>query len=321
LLAAYSRRPTRARGVVPSTLSDVRIGIFIDAQDVQTFIDRVRTTKDAGFTSAWAPQIFGLDALTTLAMAGREVPDIALGTAVVPTYPRHPMTLGIQALTTQSAIGGRLTLGIGLSHQIVVENMWGISFDKPVRHMREYLAALMPLLRDKSVSFDGETLKAMGQLQLAKDIPPPAVLVAALGSLMLKLAGTVTDGTITWMTGPKTVGSHIVPHLTAAADAAGKPAPRVVVGLPVAVTDDEQSARELASRVFSIYGHLPSYRAMLDREGAEGPEHVAIVGDESSVRAQIEDLFTQGATELMAAPFFEQERTLELLASFAAERR
>lgn len=298
-------------------LLDVRIGIFIDAQDVDSFVERVRTTKDAGFPSAWAPQIFGLDALTALAVAGREVPDIALGTAVVPTYPRHPMTLGIQALTTQVATGGRLTLGIGLSHQIVVENMWGISFAKPARHMKEYLSALMPLLGDKAVSYDGETLKAMGQLQLSKDIPPPSVIVAALGPVMLKLAGTITDGTITWMTGPKTVGSHIVPHLTEAADAAGKPAPRIVVGLPVAVTDDEGAARELASRVFSVYGHLPSYRAMLDREGAEGPEHVAIVGDESSVRAQIEHVFTQGATELMAAPFFEQERTLALLAGLS----
>jgi alkanesulfonate monooxygenase SsuD/methylene tetrahydromethanopterin reductase-like flavin-dependent oxidoreductase (luciferase family) len=131
---------------------------------------------------------------------------------------------------------------------------------------------------------------------------------------MLHLAGTQTDGTITWMTGPKTVGSHIVPHLTRAADEAGRPSPRVIVALPVAVADDEAAARERASRAFAIYGGLPSYRAMLDREGAEGPADVAIVGDAASVRAQIEQVFAQGATEFVASPFHETERTLEVVA-------
>jgi F420-dependent oxidoreductase-like protein len=178
----------------------------------------------------------------------------------------------------------------------------------------------MPLLRDKNASFSGETITAMGQLTLAEDIPAPPVLVAALGPRMLNIAGTLADGTITWMTGPKTVGAHIVPHITQAADEAGKPSPQVVVGLPVAVTDDENAARELAAKVFAIYGYLPSYRAMLDREGAEGPPNIVIAGNESSVRAQIEHVFTQGATELMAAPFFEQERTMALLAELATGR-
>jgi F420-dependent oxidoreductase-like protein len=297
----------------------MRIGVFIDANAVDAFVERVRAVHDAGFRSVWAPQIFGLDALTAIAVAGREVPDVEFGTGVVPTYPRHPMTLAIQALTTQSATNGRLSLGIGLSHKMVVENMWGISFDKPARHMEEYLSALLPMLRDKTASYTGETITAMGQLTIAAEVPAPQVLVAALGPRMLKLAGTLTDGTITWMTGPKTVGSHIVPHITRAADEASKPSPRVVVGLPVAVTDDESAARELAAKVFAVYGYLPSYRAMLDREGAEGPPSIVVVGNESSVRAQIEHVFTQGATELMAAPFFEQDRTLALLADLAAE--
>jgi F420-dependent oxidoreductase-like protein len=298
----------------------VRIGIFIDSMDVDDFVARVRTCHEAGFPSVWAPQIFGLDALTALAIAGREVPDIALGTAVVPTYPRHPMMLATQALTTQIATGGRLRLGIGLSHKPVVESMWGISFDKPVRHMREYLSALMPFLQAKSGGFKGETLTAMGQLTVSADIPAPPVLIAALGPQMLKVAGALADGTITWMTGPKTVGAHIVPHITQAADEAGKPSPQVVVGLPIAVTEDENAAREAAASVFQVYGFLPSYRAMLDREGLEGPANIAIVGDESSVRAQIEHVFTQGATELLAVPYFEEERTTALLTQMAAGR-
>ncbi len=291
------------------------IGVFIDSHSLDDFIKDVRSVKDAGFGSAWAPQVFGLDTLTALAVAGAEVAGINLGTAVVPTYPRHPSALGQQALTVQAATGGRLSLGIGLSHKVVVENMWGISFEKPARHMREYLSALMPLLRDKSVSFEGATLKSMVGLQGGADIPAPPVLVAALGPKMLEIAGTLADGTITWMTGHQTVGSHIAPTIAKAASAAGKPAPRVVVALPVAVTEDIGAARELASRAFAIYGHLPSYRAMLDREGAEGPANVVIAGDAASVRAQIEEVFAAGATEFVGVPFYEPKRTLDALAA------
>jgi F420-dependent oxidoreductase-like protein len=196
---------------------------------------------------------------------------------------------------------------------VVVENMWGYSFDRPARHMKEYLSALLPLLRDKAVGFEGETLKAMAQLQIG-DVPAPQVVVAALAPRMLSLAGSVADGTVTWMTGPKTIGSHIVPRIIEAADKAGRPSPRIVVGLPTAVTDDEAAARERASTAFAIYGGLPSYRAMLDKEGAEAPADVAIVGDEASVRAQIEEVFAQGATEFILVPFTERERTLSAVA-------
>jgi F420-dependent oxidoreductase-like protein len=291
----------------------MRVGIFVGTQNLDEFVSDVRTGADMGFAAAWAPQIFGLDALTAIAVAGREVPGIDFGTGVVPVYPQHPLTLAQSALTAQAATGGRLSLGIGLSHQVVVENMWGHSFEKPARYMKEYLAALLPLLRDKAVSFTGESVKAMGQLQTG-DVPPPPVLVAALAPRMLELAGSVTDGTVTWMTGPKTVGGHIVPRLTEAADKAGRPPPRVVVALPTAVTDDEAAARERAANAFVIYGGLPSYRAMLDREGAEGPADVAIVGDEASVRAQIEGIFAEGATEFVLVPFAERERTLAAVA-------
>jgi F420-dependent oxidoreductase-like protein len=291
----------------------VRIGLFVQTQGLDELVADVRTAADMGFASAWTPQIFGLDALTALAVAGREVPGIDFGTAVVPTYTRHPVAMAISALTTQAACNGRLTLGLGLSHQVVVEHMWGYSFDRPARHMREYLSALLPLLRDKSVGFEGETLKAMTQLQIG-DVPAPQVVIAALAPRMLSLAGKVADGTVTWMTGPKTVGAHIVPHVTQAADDAGRPSPRVVVALPTAVTDDESAARERAATAFAIYGSLPSYRAMLDKEGAEGPPDVAIVGDEASVRAQIEEIFAQGATEFVVVPFMDRERTLGAVA-------
>ena len=296
----------------------MRIGIFAGgltgrSSSVAAAIEVAQQAADDGFASLWVPQIFSVDALTTLAVVGHAVPGIQLGTAVVPTYPRHPIALAQQALTVQSASGGRLTLGIGLSHQMVIENMYGYSFEKPVRHMREYLEALMPLLRGEGASVSGEVVTAHAALDFA-DAPAPDVLVAALGPKMLELAATVTAGTITWMTGPVTLAEHTVPTLT---KAAGDRPMRVVTGLPVCVTDDTAGAKELAAKAFEVYGILPSYRAMLDREGAEGPADVAIIGDEAAVRAGVDRLRQAGVTEFAAVEFHpgdaESQRTRELL--------
>jgi F420-dependent oxidoreductase-like protein len=299
----------------------VRIGLYAGdmarVAGIDDFVAHIRQAADEGFATIWAPQTFSFDALTALAVAGREVDGIELGTAVVPTYPRHPMVLAQHALTTQSATAGRLALGIGLSHQIVIEGMFGYSFDRPVRHLREYLSVLMPLVHEGSVECRGETVAANGSVSVPGATPFP-VLVAALGPQMLRLAGSVADGTITWMVGPETLASHVVPSISAAAEAAGRPPPRVVVGLPACVTDDPAAARERAARNFSIYGTLPSYRAMLDREGAAGPEDVAVVGDEEVVGEVLERLAKAGATDMVAAEFGssgERERTRAFLRS------
>jgi len=295
----------------------MRISIFGGEQPtLDAAVEAAGQVEAEGFHGYHVPQIFGLDALTTLAVVGRQVPRIELGTGVVPTYPRHPMMLAAQALTTQMACGGRLLLGIGLSHQVVIESMFGMSFDKPARHMREYLSILMPLLHGEPVAFEGETLSANASLGI-QGVDAPAVAVAALGPLMLKLAGRMTDGTVTWMTGPATLAEHTVPTISAAAAEAGRPAPRIVVGLPVCVTDDVDGARERAAKMFAMYGFLPSYRAMLDREGAEGPADVAIVGDEATVAAGLQRVADAGATDFSAAEFAvdadEKRRTRELL--------
>ena len=293
----------------------MQIGVFGFDQTIEGFEENLRVAADQGFPSYWTPQIFGMDALTGIAVAGRSVPGITVGTSVIPTYPRHPMMLAQQALTTQAAIGGRLALGIGLSHQPVVEGMWGISFDKPVRHMSDYLAILMPLLHDRRVSYAGESLTGRGEIT-----PPPAeappVLVAALGPQMLALTGRVADGTITWMTGPETIRTLTAPTITEAAAGAGRPAPQVVVGLPVCVTDDVDAARARADRDYAIYGQLPSYRAMLDREGAATPADVAIIGTAAEVADRIRALSGCGATTFAASSFGspdEQAATREAL--------
>ena len=302
----------------------MRIGLLVGGGPKTTIDDvvgSIRSAADDGFASAWMSQIFGWDALTVLAVAGREIPDIELGTAVVPTYPRHPFVLAAQALTTSAATGGPLVLAIGLSHQIVIEVVFGLSFEKPARPMREYLSLHLPLLHGQQASFEGETLTArtMGAGE-APGAPPPPVLLAALAPRMLELAGSRADGTVTWMTGPATIEDHIGPNIRAAAEEAGRPAPRIAVGLPVSVTADPDGARESAARTFAVYGQLPSYRAMLDREGAAGPGDVAIVGDEEAVAAGIRRVFEAGGTEFSAAAFGSRDdmkRTRALLVELA----
>ena len=283
--------------------------------------DELQRAADQGFASAWMSNIFGVDALTALAVAGSQVPGIEVGTAVIPTYPRHPAVLAQQALTAALALGpGRLTLGIGLSHQIVIESMYGYSFEKPARHMREYLSVLLPLLDGNPVSVSGSTLSAHIGLSTPRPERVPVVL-AAMAPQMLKLAGEQTDGTILWMTGPATVRDYVVPAITAAASAAGRGRPRVVCILPVFVTDDPAAARAAAAEEFAIYGQLPSYRAMLDKEGAAGPADVAIVGSEDTVAAQITALAEAGVTDFVAIEYArgeERQRTRGLLKKLIA---
>jgi 5,10-methylenetetrahydromethanopterin reductase len=264
--------------------------------------ENLQRAADDGFASAWMSNIFGVDALTALAVAGSQVPGIDVGTAVVPTYPRHPAALAQQARTVAAAVDGRLILGIGLSHKMVIEDMFGYDFSRPILHMREYLAVLLPLLDGQPAAFAGATVRA----NIGLSTPSPGrvpVVVAALGPQMLRLAGEQTDGTVLWMTGPATVRDHVVPVITAAADAAGRPSPRVVCHLPVCVTSDPGNARERAARVFAIYGELPSYRAMLDREGAAGPADVALIGDEDAVGAEVSALAEAGVTDFVAAEY------------------
>lgn len=277
--------------------------------------DSLKKAADDGFASVWMANIFGLDALTALAAAGSGIGGIEMGTAVVPTYPRHPAVLAQQALTTALALDGQLALGIGLSHKIVIEDMYGYSFDAPATHMREYLSILQPALDGEQVNVTGQTMRAAIGLSTPRLGRVP-VLLAAMGPQMLKLCGQRTDGTILWMTGPATVRDYIAPTINAAAQAAGRPAPRVVCVLPVCVTGDPDAARARAAKVFEIYGLLPSYRAMLDREGAAGPADVAIVGDEDTVAGQITALADCGVTDFVAGEFGagpERQRTRELL--------
>jgi F420-dependent oxidoreductase-like protein len=301
----------------------MRIGISVGGSTIDEVVTNAKAAEDAGFSSAWLANIFGIDAMTAIAVAGRETKRIELGTGVVPTYSRHPFYMAQQAMSTQAATNGRFVLGIGLSHQIVIEGILGLSFDKPAKHMREYLTVLNGALENGSVTFAGDLYKVDTSFAPLERMgtTPPSVMIAALAPVMLKLAGSMTDGTITWMTGYQTIESHIVPTMGKAAADAGRPTPRVVAGVPVAVTDDVDAAKEMINQTLQIYGTLPSYRAMLDKEGAAGPADVAILGDEDAVQKGIQRYADAGVTDFHAAVGGAisgqgDTRTLDVLKSF-----
>lgn len=293
---------------------------------IDGLVAQVQRAEAEGFATAWLAQIFGVDAMTAIAIAGRETSRIELGTAVVPTFPRHPVAMAQQALSTQAATRGRFALGIGLSHQVVIENVFGLSFAKPFTHMKEYLEVLAPLIRTGSVTYAGTEFRVAASVSVPQAEPCP-ILLAALAPKMLALAGGLGDGTITWMTGPRTLREYTIPRINEAAARAGRPAPRVAVGLPITVTTDRAAAREAAGRMFQIYGVLPSYRAMLDREGVDGPADVAIAGDEDAVGERLQQLAAMGVTDFVGAPYAAGpdptaalQRTRALLARLAARQ-
>jgi F420-dependent oxidoreductase-like protein len=282
---------------------------------VDQFIGEMKQAEDNGFAFVSVPNIFSMDAITAIALAGRETSRIELATGVVPTPPRHPAALAQQALTAQSACGGRFTLGIGLSHKVVIEDMFGLSYAQPAKQMREYLEVLMPLLEGRPASFQGDVYRVNAGLQLPHGTPVP-VLVAALGPRMLEVTGQLAHGTSTWMTGVKTLGEHTVPTVRRAAEAAGRPAPRILAAIPIALCQDTGKAREVCDNVFAIYGSLPSYRAMLDREGIASPGGVALVGDESELRRGLQRFRDAGVTDFAASLFPADEGALARTAEF-----
>ena len=301
----------------------MRMGIMLGADGVRRDIDGLvaiaKQAEQVGLDEVWLANIFSFDAITTLALIGRETERIGLGTAVTPSYPRHPTAIAQRALTAQAACKWRFTLGVGLSHKLFIEDMLGLSYQRRAAHMREYLQVLMPLVRGETLSYEGEEYRVRG---LRMDIPGSEgmpVLVAALGPAMLKVAGQLADGTSTWMVGPKTMQGHIIPALAAAAEGAGKPAPRVVGGYPIALTAKPDEARAVVGKGLRIYVRMPSYRAMLDREGVGGPQDIAILGDENLLRREIKRLEDMGVTHFNAAIMGVEdgayERTLKFLGS------
>lgn len=304
----------------------MRIGINATAQttrgDVAEAVAHATTAEVDGFANYWLPEhpTGGVDVLTMLTLIGQSVATMELGTAIVPTFPRHPMALAAQALTVNSVIPGRLTLGIGLSHRSMMADL-GMDSARPVRHLIDYLSILGPLLEHGTVDHQGELLSCTATVFTKQD-DPPDVLVAALGAQTLKVAGARTSGTSLAWVGPRTVTEHIVPVLTDAADRAGRVAPRVLSTLPICVTDDPMPARRSLAKTAGWYATLPSYAAMFQQEQVADPVDVAIIGTEAEVEERLHGLAAAGVTDFAASELSttpdERAATRQLLARLAA---
>ncbi|HEX6344953.1 TIGR03564 family F420-dependent LLM class oxidoreductase [Umezawaea sp.] len=290
----------------------MRIGAHLTAaDDIGDFARGAADAAARGLHGAWTnQQPGGWDPLTVLSA----LPDgpAELGTAVVPTYPRHPVALATEALTVQALTGGRLTLGIGPGHAVHVTGALGLPYTSPARHTREYLEVLRPLLRGETVAFRGEHF-TVDTGPLVRATPPP-VLLSALGPRMLAVARDLAEGTIAVWVRPDTVADHLVPSLGDGA--------RVVVTVVVSVTSDPDGLREGVARDFALVGDLPAYRAVLDRGGLAGPADTVVAGDEEHVLAELRRFGDAGATDLVVSAVgtpAERERVLDVAAQLARE--
>jgi len=283
------------------------------------YVRIARDIEARGFNSLWLAHIRSHDAVMAMALAGRETERIEVGTAVTPIQPRHPMALAQQALSASDMAGGRFTLGVGLSHARVIEDMLGLSWTRLAKTMEEYLTVLNPLLHGRAVEFNGDLYQVDISLDIQNPVQPKSTVVAALGPRMLAVAGAHSDGTVLWMTGPRTTETYIEPKISEAARRHNRKPPRIIAGFPVLLTQDETAGREFIAKQLAHYGNLPSYRAMLDREGVAGPADLALVGDEAKLAKDIGRIKDSGATDFISVLIEtgdgSSDRTLDFLQS------
>ena len=299
----------------------MRIGLTGGGTSVDKVVEQAKQAEADGFASLWYASLVTGDPLVAIAIAGRETSTIELGTAVLQTYPCHSLLQANRAASVVDAMGRPgFTLGIGPSHEPLIRGVFGLSYDHPGRSTEEYVRILAGALRGDVVDFDGSDWSAHTAGRMAPVVQPVPVLVSALGPRLLRVAGELADGTVLWMAPPRAIESHIAPQVHAAASAAHRPPPRIVAGLPVAVHDDEAEARSAAAASSAMYAGMANYQRILDIGGAISPADAAIVGDERSVRAQLQGLLDAGATDIWAAVFpvgddkaRSRRRTIELL--------
>ncbi|MFF3215681.1 LLM class F420-dependent oxidoreductase [Streptomyces sp. NPDC002886] len=281
------------------------VGVTLHATGPGNQIDAtVRLAEQAaraGLRSAWFGQTFGADSPQLAAIVGREVPGLQVGTSAIPVFGRHPLIVSSQAQTAQAATHGRYHLGLALGTKLLTEAGFGIPFERPIARLREFLAALRQLTETGTADFHGELLTATtpipGRVPGAE--PPVPLLVAAMGPQALRVTGELADGVLPYLAGPRALAEHIVPAVTAAAEAAGRPAPRIVALVHGVVTDDVESVREKATEQLAFYEQIPSYARIVELSGGRRASDVAVIGDEKTVAAEIRRYRDAGATEVV----------------------
>ena len=302
----------------------MRIGVMVGPERGRyaTKVDRLRTdgqwAEEAGFSSVWVPQIPDeFDALTAAAVIGAATTRIEIGTAVVPVQVRHPIALAQQTLSTQAVCGGRLALGLGVSHHWIIEEMLGLAYEKPIGTLRDQLDVLdVAFAGPGPVDVENERYRVHNPLDIT-DLSPTPVLLAALGPQMLRLCGERTDGTILWMADERAIGSHVVPRLTKAAEAAGRPAPRVVAGIPVCVCEDNEVDAAIArtNRILAEAEVSPNYQKLLDVGDAQNVGDILAAGSEAAVEKRLRSFADAGVTDVSVRIVPIGETRDELIAS------
>ena len=316
----------------------MRIGLMLGPErgryrhKVAQLVADAEAAEEAGFSSIWVPQIPGdFDALTAITLMGRATERIELGTAVLPIQTRHPIAMAQEVLSNQEVCEGRFTLGLGVSHHWVVEGMLGLSYERPAHQMRSYLEVLNAALRGPgSVDVENDGYRVHSPMDVTDRGPNP-VLLAALGPVMLRLAGEHASGTILWLADERAIADHVVPRITKAAAGAGRPAPRVVAGVPVALCpkDEVDAAREWANKVLGHAEFCPNYQHLLDRGDATDVGDILAAGEESAVVGRLRAFRDAGVTDLAVrilaigpdreSRIESRQRTLAFVASLGQE--
>jgi len=282
----------------------MRIGLSAGGTTIDHVLEQARAAEADGFSTLWfAHQVLG-DPLVPIAVAGRETERIELATGVVTTYPTHPLAMANRAASVSKAIGRPgFTLGIGPSHESIVRDVLRLSYDGVGSNTEEYVRIVGTLLAGESIDVTGDHWSLRSEGRAATPDHPVPLLLAALGPRLLRVAGELTDGTILWLASARALGDHVVPRITAAAASAGRPAPRIVAGVPVAVHDDVDEARAVQVQAAEMYGSQPNFERMVERGGGGSVADLAVVGDETAVTAQLRRLLDAGATDIHAAVF------------------
>jgi F420-dependent oxidoreductase-like protein len=316
----------------------VRIGLMIGPEKgryrrkVEQLIADAQAAEQDGFTSLWVPQIPGeFDAFTMITLLGRATQRVELGTAVVPIQTRHPLAMAQEVLSNQAVCEGRFTLGLGASHHWVIEDQLGLHYERPAHQMRDYLEVLNAALRGPGeVHVENDGYRVHSPIDVT-DLPPTQVVLAALAPVMLRVAGEHASGTILWMADERAVAEHIAPRIAKAAAAAGRPDPRIIAGVPVALCgkDEVDAAREWANRALGHAEYSPNYQRLLEHGDATDVGDILAAGDESAVALRLRAFRDAGATDLAVrvlalgrdrdARIESRKRTLAFLASLCPE--
>lgn len=304
------------------------VGVALDgsgsANQVDATVRLAREAADAGLRSAWFGQTFGADSPQLAAIVGREVPGLHVGTSAIPVFGRHPLAVSSQALTAQAATHGRYHLGVALGSKFLTEGGFGIPFERPIARLREFLVALRQLTESGTADFHGELLTASTPIPARVPGAEAGVplLVAAMGPQALRASGELADGILPYLAGPRALAEHIVPAVTAAAETAGRPAPRIVAIVQGVVTDDVDRVRETLTEKLAFYERIPSYARAIELSGGRRGVDVAVIGDERVFADEVRRYRDAGATEVVVsgteiAGDADRRRTLNLLGELA----